>query len=125
MYILIILLQISVINSELSLNETLSEIKYILNNARHKKCVNCVTDSLFKNALSFFHRTEGIGDFLRTYNVTDCGGLETSSSYIQEHILDGLLIHHDVPDSHWQEYKVSFEFRITTVPINVYFVIYY
>ncbi|XP_073958794.1 cathepsin K-like isoform X2 [Choristoneura fumiferana] len=109
MYLLIILLQISLINSKLHLNETLNEIKFILNNARYKKCVNCATDSLFKNALSFFHRTEGFGDFLKTYNVSDCRGLETNPSYVQAHILDGLLIHHEVPDSHWHEYKAVYD----------------
>ncbi|XP_048000259.1 procathepsin L-like [Leguminivora glycinivorella] len=104
---LIIVLNLSLIRSELHLNETVYKIKYLLQN-RHKKCIDSNTDDFLNKAISFFHKTDNYGEFLKTVNVSGCGDGEYSASYVKEHIVDGLLTNHNVPESHWHEYKAVY-----------------
>ncbi|KAM3959886.1 cathepsin S-like [Aphomia sociella] len=111
--ILIILLKISLINSFLHLNEPNTKLKYILKKYKTLNCAQreCGFDRNFNNfinrTVTFFDKTKRYGVFLKSYNVSECRDEDTSGGmkYVKRHISDGLLISHDVPDSHWGEYK--------------------
>lgn len=112
MLIIIVILKITLINCNLNITETANKIKYLLNNCKNSRFIRCSAneelDNFVSKTLSVLERTEYIGDYLKTFNVSQCSnkGLQ-SDDYINKHILNSMLLHEDVPDSHWQEYKVS------------------
>lgn len=99
----------------MNITDTSNKIKIILNNyktnskcSRIPRCLNTEKLNHFVGkTLNFFDKTERYGDFVRHISVSECDSGK-SESYRREHILKGLLIHEDVPETHWHEYKVSF-----------------
>lgn len=116
MLIIILFIKISLINCNLNITDTANKIKYILNNCNHSKFKRCSVNAKINDyvgkTLNVLERTEYIGNCLKYFNVSQCSGKRLhSGNYISKHILNGLLLHEDVPDSHWQEYKVSYCLR--------------
>ncbi|XP_045456456.1 cathepsin S-like [Melitaea cinxia] len=117
MILLILFIQLSLINSELHINETAHQIKYILNKYKSYRQSRCTDNNeeysklknFAENTLIFFEKTERFGDYLKHYNVSDCHTSENRGSlYNFQHIVEGLLIHSDVPVTHWDEYKTAY-----------------
>ncbi|XP_026492895.2 procathepsin L-like [Vanessa tameamea] len=115
MFLLIFIIQLSLISSDLQINETASKIKYLLGeykSCRRSRCADSRQLKLKKfaeNTLSFLDKTERFGEYLKYYNVSDCHVSENRNSmYNFQHIIDGLLINSDVPDTHWDEYKAAY-----------------
>ncbi|XP_028160645.1 cathepsin L1-like [Ostrinia furnacalis] len=52
-------------------------------------------------------QNKSFGDIPEYFNVSECVGDKTSRN-IKRHVLNGLIIHHDLPHSHWIEYKSVF-----------------
>lgn len=115
MFLFILLVQITLISAELHINETTYKIKYILNkykNERHKRCnLNLgefsKIENFAENTLKILEKTERYGEYLKYFNVSDCCSSASDSEYKKQHIIDGFIIHDEVPDSHWEEYKVK------------------
>lgn len=116
MILLILFIQLSLINSELHINETAHQIKYILNKYKSYRQSRCTDNNeeysklknFAENTLNFFEKTERFGEYLKHYNVSDCHtGENRESLYNFQHIVEGLLIQSDVPVTHWDEYKVK------------------
>lgn len=114
MHLLLLFGYFALITCHLNFTDTTNKIKFILNKYKNSsKCSRfqrCLKKDKINNfvgkTLTFFDKTERFGDFLRYRNVSDCDN-ENSESYTREHILKGLLVHGDVPDWHWHEYKVK------------------
>ncbi|XP_013181948.1 PREDICTED: cathepsin K-like, partial [Papilio xuthus] len=85
-----ILIQITLVTCYIQLKEVTDKIKSILNHTRERRC--------FKNQEidNFF------GDILHNYNISQCG-----LNDLEKHF-SSLLIHEDVPDEHWKEYKTVY-----------------
>lgn len=117
LFLLVIQLFLAEINSELYTNSTTDKIKYILNKYRSlktKRCVSTGSDEYLKvnnfaeNTLRFLKKTERFGEFLKYINVSDCNVGASDIAYKTQHIFNGLLIHEEVPATHWEEYKVGY-----------------
>ncbi|XP_052753082.1 cathepsin S-like [Galleria mellonella] len=114
MNFLFLFLQISLVSSYLNLNESNYKLKYILNKyknsncAKYRRCVAEVNlDSFIDKSLNFFDKTSRYGEFLNSYNVSECkrDTEVQGTNYNKRHISNGLLTSHEVSDSHWNEYK--------------------
>lgn len=117
LFLLVIQLFLAEINSDLYTNSTTDKIKYILNKYRSlktKRCVSTGSDEYLKvnnfaeNTLRFLKKTERFGEFLKYINVSDCNVGASDIAYKTQHIFNGLLVHEDVPETHWEEYKVGY-----------------
>ncbi|XP_026317244.1 cathepsin L1-like [Hyposmocoma kahamanoa] len=119
MLIIVILLKISLINCNLNISDTANKIRYLLNsckNSRFRRCsANAKLDNFVSKTLDVLERTEYIGDYLKNLNVSQCPNKSLQSdNYINEHIFNGMPLHKDVPDSHWQEYKKVYKKQYTS-----------
>ncbi|XP_026734009.1 cathepsin L1-like [Trichoplusia ni] len=105
--ILIILLNIQYhITNSINITESTNKIKSILQDYKTNRCTRCTSkaDTFVKKSLKFVKENEGLGDFLKSFNVSQCG-MKESANYVASHVLDGLIIHDGLPDWHWGEYK--------------------
>ncbi|XP_059051472.1 cathepsin S-like [Achroia grisella] len=120
MKFLLILLQISLINSYLNSNETRHGIKYTPNNYKSSNCTKYRRCILNSNINTFGDKIVNIFDKSSRYNNFRHKGRHHEASYINRNIskdLDyeasnynrnisnGLLISHDAPEFHWDLYK--------------------
>lgn len=107
-YKLIILLNIQYhITNSINITESAQKNKFILQDYKSNRCARCTSKAkaFVKKSLKFVQENEGLGEFLKSFNVSQCG-MEESANYVASHVLDGLIIHDDLPDWHWGEYKV-------------------
>ncbi|KAG6448277.1 hypothetical protein O3G_MSEX005414, partial [Manduca sexta] len=105
MYLIIIFIKISFITC-FNITETTNNIKDILvkyKNKRFSRCTNKLEGFVGKT-LNFLDRTERYNDFLKYLNVSECS-VRNDLAYVRRHILNGLIINEDLPESHWHEYK--------------------
>lgn len=119
MKLLIIFIKITLIMS--NINETTHKIKDILIKYktcnRYNRCVNPYfkLENFAEKTFKVLKKTERFGEYLKNYNVSDChnSASDSNSTYNKQHIVSGLLIHEDVPASHWHEYKVFYYLNFT------------
>ncbi|XP_053619290.1 cathepsin S-like [Plodia interpunctella] len=124
MKIIFVLLQISLISTSF-LNETY-KIKSLLNKYKNslqcnriKRCTDLdkSLDAFVEKTVNFFGKSQRFGEVLSYMNVSECvksDGVLEDSSYIKRHILDGLLLEHNVSESHWHEYKSVYNKKYPT-----------
>lgn len=99
-------------SSAFNIQENSEKIKAILlkykSNNRYPRSSTNTTQYIY-DTVTVFKDTERYSEFLKYYNVSECASNNTKkhSAYVKRHILHGLLVDSDVPDSHWHEYKVS------------------
>ncbi|XP_075987384.1 cathepsin S-like [Anticarsia gemmatalis] len=101
---IIFILNLSLIHSQLNITETTNKIKYILTNYKQKRCVSDKMESFVSKTLKLVEKNKGLDDFMDSFNVSQCA-VDASSDYVKRHILDGLIIQEDLPDTHWFNYK--------------------
>ncbi|CAK1595538.1 unnamed protein product [Parnassius mnemosyne] len=111
---IIVIIQIAFVGSNLQIKDAADKIKSILTrykNFRDRRCVkpNLKLDSFVDSTVNFLVKTERFGDFLKSYNASECAGDITNSAHYLERHIDGLLIHENVSDRHWDEYKSVFD----------------
>ncbi|XP_045779918.1 procathepsin L-like [Maniola jurtina] len=108
---------LTVISSELNINSTTYKIKYILNkykSFRTRRCVNTENGEYLKinnfaeNILRVLEKTERFGEYLKYVNVSDCHVGESDNVCTKQHVFNGLLLHEEVPETHWEEYKTAY-----------------
>ncbi|XP_013148765.1 PREDICTED: cathepsin L1-like [Papilio polytes] len=100
-----ILIQITLVNCNLKLKEGTDKIKSILNQykIRQRRC-DLEIDNFVNKTVNFLIKNERFGDILNNYNVSKCG---LRVKHLEKHV-SSLLIHEDVPEEHWMEYKTVF-----------------
>ncbi|XP_047037295.1 procathepsin L-like [Helicoverpa zea] len=108
MYILklIFILQLVQING-MQITDTPNKIRSISTkheDNRQTRCLGSQASNLVSQTVDFFQKTEVLSDILKGLNVTQCS-IDKSAEYIRKHILNGLIVHPDLPDWHWHEYK--------------------
>lgn len=108
----VFVLQITLIQSDPHIKETVHVVKFALNqyknSCRYRRNANTTClGNIASSALSLLQKTERFGEFLKYLDVSDCGGGNQTKGYVKRHIFQALLINHDVPESHWLEFKVS------------------
>lgn len=110
MKLLILIINLSAISCQINITETAVEIQRIINKYKNNKLPRCVKsdkmESFVDESIDIFEKNTGLSEFWNTLNISECMG-DTTSDYIRSHILKGLIVHDDLPVTHWEEYKVS------------------
>ncbi|XP_049881898.1 procathepsin L-like [Pectinophora gossypiella] len=105
--------QIALVNSIFNISETSHRISNILDkykNHRLPRCTKLKLNSFVGKTVNVFDKTQRIGEYIKYVNVSACGvDSDYGASYINEHILSGLLVNENVSKSHWLEYKSVFK----------------
>ncbi|KAJ8705323.1 hypothetical protein PYW07_011150 [Mythimna separata] len=82
-------------------------MKSIFTKYKNNRRIRC---NIFDKSDSFVAETvkleknTGFDEFLKSFNVSQCF-LKKGAEYVKRHILDGLIVHPDLPEWHWTEYK--------------------
>ena len=106
---IILILQFTLING-INVTETTDKIKSILTKNKINRHTRCgafdSTENFFTKTIKMVEKNSGISDLFKGFNVSQCS-LNKGADYLKKHILEGLIVHPDLPDWHWHEYKVS------------------
>ncbi|KAJ0171157.1 hypothetical protein K1T71_013356 [Dendrolimus kikuchii] len=108
MRFIILLIQITAAHSTLNVTDTTNKIKTILAKYKYnrfRRLQNLRNYGVFlQKSLNFFEKTERYGEYLKYRNISDCNRSRDTTD-MKNHVLNGLLIHDDLPETHWNEYK--------------------
>lgn len=116
---IILILQFSLI-SGININETANKIISIKTKYKNNRNARCsMFDNIAAKTIKTIEKNAGMGEHLKRLNISQCS-LDKGAKYVKKHILNGLIVHSDLPDWHWHEYKVSF-YCIHKVGVNIFF----
>ncbi|KAJ2940979.1 hypothetical protein O0L34_g13105 [Tuta absoluta] len=118
MLLLVFFIQISVINCNFNITETSHKISTLLKAYKSHRLPRCHPHRLgnfLDKTLSVLEKTQRVGEYLQYVNISACGSdSEYGARHMENHILRGLLINENIPDTHWHEYKSVYKKRYCT-----------